>query len=294
MSKSQGQSGSLPVAEVLIKLCHPLKHSENVQASNNIPQCDETRPTCLKCQRYGHKCEYRDQFDILVRDQTKEASKRARQKWRARSTQVHRHDHSESERGSPMQNYSTPLQAPNTFIKIPYVSLSPPVAPLLSELALNRFYFDYVCSTKGGTEVRGFLSFLPKMVAKSSAGSLLHTSVMAVALANFHGRHRSSNLSDTNSGRIEYGKALLLTKSSLESRSQETETLLSVYLLSLYEVVQFPKHSRGSWLAHAGGAGALLLMQSENSISQSERSLSISYQIAWSLVSFLPTSRRHQ
>ena len=45
----------------------------------NIIKCDETKPTCLQCQKSRRQCPgYKDDFDLVFRNETQATERRAR------------------------------------------------------------------------------------------------------------------------------------------------------------------------------------------------------------------------
>lgn len=129
------------------------------------------------------------------------------------------------------------------------------------------------------------------MYIQSASDSALTAAIVAVSLANINGRIRSSKIE--GNGRKEYGAALKLTKEALEDPldQKRDETLLAIYLLGMYEVIQYPKHNRGSWGVHLDGAVALIRAQTElQSPSLSSPSCAlIARLVTWQMVSPLKT-----
>ena len=237
-------------------------------------KCDETKPICQKCTRAGYECVYRDSFDAHLRDQTEETVERAKQKWRARAQRSSqsppsqetsraqsssRRDppsrsisHAREDRISPRYSLAAALGDPNGSLEISY-----------QDLAINRFFYDFVIHTPDSTSTKlgGHMSFLPDLYQQSAQDSALVSATLAAAYANFNGRMKTSKA--PSGGRKQYGLALKLTRDALESPSDKHEdgTLLAVYLLCLYEIIQYPKHNRGFWGVHLDGVVAVVREQ---------------------------------
>ena len=247
-----------------------------------LVQCDEARPTCLRCQKAGDACQYRDQFDMFVRDQTVAAARRAKQKWRARSAQIQRNQKpASSPKSSRISSQEMSGSDERYVMAIPAVALNVP----LVDQAVNRFFYDFVCGQASQGKVQGFLSFLPDSFKDTPPDCLLHNAVLAVAFANYQGRRRSG-LEGADSAKTHYGKALLGLKDVLEdpTLSSNSDTLLAIYILSMFEVLSFPKYNRGSWALHTAGAVALLRARNASEMPNSLLRKRLSRKIMWTMV----------
>lgn len=115
--------------------------------------------------------------------------------------------------------------------------------PSLHELALNRFFLDYVVSSDPLDRGQGFLEFLPNLYANASKDSCLRATVSAIALGNFAGRFQ---VAKAKAEAVEsYGIALRDINSAIKDpeKARLDETVLSVYLISLTEVRPWPLYS---------------------------------------------------
>lgn len=106
----------------------------------------------------------------------------------------------------------------------------------LHELAVARFFQDYVVSSDPLDRRKGFLEFLPDLYACSPPGSCLSTTVSAIAFANFGGRFQLAEAKCLAAK--SYGTALKLINIAIADpgEARGDETLLAVYLTSIYEV----------------------------------------------------------
>ena len=116
-------------------------------------------------------------------------------------------------------------------------SVQAPLRPSLHELALLRFYYDFINPSDKYFVQKGTLEPLPGVYASSSSESCLHSAVSACAYANFGGRFKSEETRKV--GAQYYGKALksLATATANMTSAMSTESLVSAYLCSLYEVL---------------------------------------------------------
>ena len=217
-------------------------------------------------------CRYRDELDLQFRNQTDVAVKRAQEKWRSRATKPLADDG--DERGDDPGGIDTstntmaaessqhaaetiPQTASDDISSITYAastsfaysilpdyrqnplqapSMLRPVSPRLEQIAVGRFFSDYVVDTHASNPEQGWNDLLPDMFGRSSSDSCLHVSVIANSLANLAGRQSLPELKD--SAAAKYCQALELTNAALQNPEEATrdETLLAVSLLGLYEV----------------------------------------------------------
>ena len=111
-------------------------------------------------------------------------------------------------------------------------------------------------STAGGAALRNHGHWLARLPPLTVTNKLLDTAVRPVTLAHLGRLHGVDSF--LNASRPFYGKAILLLNSALLDNTEalSAETLGATILLSIYEM--FASDSSGSWLRHAGGAGALI------------------------------------
>lgn len=174
-------------------------------ANSQIPQCDEGKPSCHRCQKGTHKCVYQSQFDLFHRDQNTVAQAAATKKWRQRS-----------------DTKSTTI---STEITIP-ASLG----PTLAEAAYNRLYYDFVLPWPAT------LNRLRQHMRETAPNSCLVSVVAAVAYANFHGRCYSPEAKRLSGAH--YGQALQRLAATMADpvAMQRDEILMVIWLLGMYEV----------------------------------------------------------
>jgi hypothetical protein len=106
----------------------------------------------------------------------------------------------------------------------------------LHELAVGRFFHDYVVSSDPLDRRKGFLEFLPGLHACSPPDSCLSATVSAIAFANFGGRFQVAEAKSLAAK--SYGTALKLINVAIADpeEAKGDATLLAVYLTSIYEV----------------------------------------------------------
>jgi hypothetical protein len=113
------------------------------------------------------------------------------------------------------------------------------LGPALSEVAYNRFYYDFVIPWPG-TLIR-----LRQQLREASPGSCLVPVVAAVAYANYHGRCNSPEAKRASG--VHYGLALqrLATTMTDAVEMQRDEILMVIWLLGMYEVRYYPIYVPG-------------------------------------------------
>ncbi|KAF2809759.1 uncharacterized protein BDZ99DRAFT_571519 [Mytilinidion resinicola] len=216
-------------------------------------KCDEAKPTCSRCQKTGHECQYRDQSDLLFRNQTAIAAQKAEDGWRKRATKSASHSSKSSESPPTADSISTLTSVAQ------HLSLNRQPSDDLQDLAYSRWLYDFVVpssSTDPGIISDGVLDFVP-MYENAAPDSCLRAATLATCYANFYGRFKSAEAKLRSS---EYcGKALKLMQAAIKDpvESKSDETLLTVYLLGVWENLTADTYN-GHWLVHKSGAVALL------------------------------------
>ena len=198
--------------------------------ANNCAQCDEARPTCVKCSRIGKLCSYRDSVDLLFHDETPNAAARAKRLWQARASPVRSVSSPSSGRSSQSSSAS-----PSSVLEL---TLDSPrsLSPSREQVAIQRFNFDFVIEPNGCLGSTGHLEFVPALYSACEQGSSLELAVEAVAFANLSRRGHAAHISKLATRK--YVEAMRLTGVALNDFKTMTtdETLVSCHLLSLYEV----------------------------------------------------------
>ncbi len=117
---------------------------------------------------------------------------------------------------------------------------TPPVYPLLFELACQRFFYDYVFHPDLPRGRGGYLEWLPQLSATWADRPVFMSALKASAFANFAERCHSESAS--KEAIREYGKAIKLTNAALKNPGLvfKDETLLACHLLGISEVGHFP------------------------------------------------------
>ncbi|OAL25977.1 hypothetical protein AYO22_04604 [Fonsecaea multimorphosa] len=136
--------------------------------------------------------------------------------------------------------------------------LTPVLRQPLYDLAMQRFFFDYVFQMNTPLGRGGYLEYLPDVYPGFIDQPFFLSAFKATALANFARRCNSRTASDA--ALAEYGKAICLTNAALKDATLvlKDETLLACQLLGFCEIYLSPETAFRSWFAHTKGAAALL------------------------------------
>jgi len=205
--------------------CRSSKLKVRPRFVSNVPvahlfslQCDERRPSCTRCSRIGRLCRYMDALALAFHDQTKYASQRAEALWQKRS-----------------------LKANKDIDRVVSFTQSPPnvralITEPLYEVALQRFFFDYVFPHNPIKGRAGHLEHLPTMYQALLSAPCFASALKTTALANLARRCGSPHALEEACG--EYKKALHATNSALKDPNMVVQdgVLLACYILAICEV----------------------------------------------------------
>jgi hypothetical protein len=234
-------------------------------------QCDEARPACARCSKAGHECKYRDQADILFRNQTASAAQRAEDSWRKRSKSHQRASAAEPSVSikTPPSDESTPphlddqrsssgsVHSPSgstddhqrdassdvaPIIDLSQMTITPVINPDFRRQAFERFVYDFVLPdspTRPKDEPSDALwTYIPVLYQSAPEGSLLVTVVDAVSYVNFANRCNAPHAEALGEECLGKGIAMLTKIIADKKQSATNETLCSVYLMGVYEVCE--------------------------------------------------------
>ncbi|KAF2640389.1 hypothetical protein P280DRAFT_401158 [Massarina eburnea CBS 473.64] len=256
-------------------------------------KCDEKRPICGNCIKSGRDCPgYRDEFDLMFRDENKAMAKKSRRNNRktpARNVDDRSNDQCLTFNSTP----NTSLQpspsrtsrsaTPQLAVESSYRQLEiathygvpndqnawntflwnlqhdvPPTITLSPEFEAVPFFFrNFVSLPQQADSMRGYLELLLPLYNRSSPSSALHLATVAVSLAacgNYPGRGSLQ----PEAARI-YGQALGKLNEDLQDpvAARSDESILATLLFSLYETVTSTQNTITGWGNHVDGAVAL-------------------------------------
>jgi Fungal Zn(2)-Cys(6) binuclear cluster domain len=215
-------------------------------------KCDEGRPACNNCLKRKQECPgYRDDFDIMLKDQTTSVPQKAKRKQAAKDkkrAQERRQESAEEEFGP---NSSPDLNTSQ--------ALTVSAMPVDHEMASLYFFFtNYVATTRDPTVSRGYFEYLLPAYSRVMPSSPLSlaTSAVAVNLSQMWMQRGP----DTLLARSIFQKALTSLKDDISDpvKAMTDETLLTVLLLEFYEAVGSRFQNKDSSATHQSGAVALI------------------------------------
>jgi hypothetical protein len=212
---------------------------------------------CSRCSKSDHECKYRDQGDLLFRNQTANAAQRAEDSWRkrAKSHQRSTSPSSASHQSSPpstheslLNDYQRPppqsgssSEASSQYNPIlDNLSLGQKIQPDLQRLAYERFVYDFVVFDNPNHDLDASSSalwdFIPPLYHDAAEGSSLKTIIHAVAYANFSARCNAPQVQILAEENFAKGFKLLRKMLSDKKKAASDHALCSVYLLGVWEV----------------------------------------------------------
>ncbi|KAL7958060.1 hypothetical protein V8C34DRAFT_166514 [Trichoderma compactum] len=216
-------------------------------------KCDENKPSCLRCRKATQICEYKDTFDLILRNQSHHAAETAKSKWRRRATRPRR---SPSPPGTNSMQLASSQQVYPSSAPVPK---SVSLRPSLQHMVQLRFLYDFASAQDRDTRIRGSLDQTPQMMADSSPNSWFHSALSALALANFGRRLKSQEAKDA--AVVFYNDALgrfaSVMSNSTGGKIKMEEVLFGIFLLGIYEVMTSTDFD-GIYAIHLRGAISIL------------------------------------
>ncbi|KAI1135457.1 hypothetical protein F5Y05DRAFT_416133 [Hypoxylon sp. FL0543] len=218
-------------------------------------KCDEARPTCNQCAKSRRQCPgYKDEFDLVFRNETQATERRARRASRKGSVQKADRRESASPCTSSSSEDLTISPAFSGSIKSP---LEQAVVPSLNvpveHQASCHFVSNFIMIPREGT-TRGFMDFIIPLLKQEPRGHLQHAfNACSMALLNNRG---GTGGRFADKALQEYTKALNGTNTAL--RNPDTQltdsTLAAVLLLGLFETISAKQIGMLNWGSHTEGA----------------------------------------
>ncbi|KAJ8106175.1 hypothetical protein OPT61_g9714 [Boeremia exigua] len=234
-------------------------------------KCDEAKPICTRCIKGNHECKYRDQADLLFRNQTAFAAQRAEDSWRKRSKSHQRNlsTNSDSQR-SPASDSTSPttrirhasISGPRRSSSTIYeghidfdgaatingfddLSIAPALKPDLRRLAYERFLYDFVIMESPNhppdEPSDSLWSFIPTLYNRAAEDSCVVTVVNAVAYVNFATRCNAPHAEALGEECLGRGMLLLSKMIADKKQAMSDEALCSVYLMGVFELATTPR-----------------------------------------------------
>ncbi|KAI0023492.1 hypothetical protein F4780DRAFT_776904 [Xylariomycetidae sp. FL0641] len=216
-------------------------------------KCDETKPTCNQCAKSRRQCPgYKDEFDLVFRNETKATERRAQKANRKALAQ----------KGGRPEIPSTEPTEPSVSMVLPDNAKSPLEQSILPALnvpveqrASCQFVSNFVLLPRGSSTTRGFLDFLIPLLKQETPHDPLKYAFGAVSMAFMN--NRSGTPSDlTDKAISDYTQALKSVNRAIQDpEAQKADsTLAAVLLLGMFESITAQKIGMLNWGSHTEGA----------------------------------------
>ncbi|KAI1608576.1 hypothetical protein EDD36DRAFT_103910 [Exophiala viscosa] len=233
---------------------------------NRRIKCDLAIPECKQCSRAGRVCEgYRNQLDLLFRDQTQMIAGKA-QGLKQRTTQT-LHTQSGCVGTCNRQRVST------TSSRTRPSATCQPQCPLAwcpstsqDDYAACFFFSNY--SRQSSEQPQRLYEHLPMLYTDREASHLPNCIITAIGLAGL--AHRKKNPDMLVTAETCYDSALRQTNHALQDPQTacSDQVLVSVLLLGVYETNNRGEcRSTTNWLKHVQGASTLLGLRGKQQLS---------------------------
>ncbi|SPO01336.1 related to negative acting factor [Cephalotrichum gorgonifer] len=233
-------------------------------------KCDEARPTCSQCAKSRRQCPgYRDEFDIVHRNETQATERRARKTVKKpvqKNTEARQPPSwpSSSSSSSPSSSSSSSSEPDKDGELSPASSVSSTTSAevLVRSLGLPiqdraacLFVANFILVPRKDSS-RGYLHFVLPLMKIVGPKSPLAYAFGACAYASL-GNRPNVNMSEiTLRAVFNYHRALQALQRTLEDpeASKSDATLCAVLLLCLYEHITYAGMGVGNWVKHVEGA----------------------------------------
>jgi len=209
-------------------------------------QCDETKPTCKQCAKSRRQCPgYKDEFDLIFRNETKATERRAR-KANTKAVAQRLGQRGPDSPTSLKGLLSLPASQGSSGAS-PGGAIMPPLNMPPEQLASCHFLSNFVLIPRHDT-VRGYMDYVIPLLRSESHSSTFAHAFNACAFASLGNRVTSNGVDFGDKALSEYTKALAATHVALKDPELSTAdgTLAAVLLLGFFEVCASP---RSVWTA---------------------------------------------
>ncbi|ESZ96651.1 hypothetical protein SBOR_2961 [Sclerotinia borealis F-4128] len=249
-------------------------------------KCDETKPTCLQCQKSRRQCPgYKDDFDLVFRNETIATERRARRSFKNKKGN-NNNIHVRSGNGD--RKVSTVSSASSADAKIMYSTTGMDLAKIESDndpsssdaLGLQvaftssieqqapcYFMSNFVIIPQSG-QIRGSFDWVLPLIKTEPPASALSLSFQAVAMASLANKPNARGSNLMHSAIDQYAKALKVVNLALQNPVQQKsdQTLASIILLGFFETITQEKTSITAWGSHIDGAVQIVKMRGKKQL----------------------------
>ena len=205
-----------------------------------LKKCDETKPTCSQCTKSRRQCPgYKDEFDLVFRNETKATERRAQKANRKAVAQ--KMGKAGQEPISPVSSRDDEDEATldrRGFAKSPLeYAIIPAIHIPADTQASCHFMSNFVLIPRQGS-TRGFMDYLIPLMKVEPPNSHLQFAFNACALASLGNRVSANGINFRDRAYVEYTRALSATNTALrDPEASKTDAVLAaVLLLGMFEV----------------------------------------------------------
>ncbi|KLU84583.1 hypothetical protein MAPG_03623 [Magnaporthiopsis poae ATCC 64411] len=230
-------------------------------------KCDETKPTCNQCAKSRRQCPgYKDEFDLVFRNETKATERRAQKANRKALAQKQglRPDAdpapADSQGSQALDRARDPFNN-RVSVVVPSLAVSP------EQHATCHFFANFVLVPHQDGS-RGFMDYLVPMMKDEPSDSHLTHAFNACALASLGNKVTANGINFGERALGEYTKALAKTHVSLrDPEASKTDSVLAaVLLLGLFENITAKQMGMFAWGSHIEGAVQIVKARGRNQL----------------------------
>ncbi|TVY36406.1 White-opaque regulator [Lachnellula occidentalis] len=229
-------------------------------------KCDETKPTCLQCQKSRRQCPgYKDEFDLVFRNETQATEKRATKPLHTKRHGIladHQADYATNiGESSNMQDTSSSRLAM-------LLSTSQALSVPIEQQAPCFFVTNFILPLSDTGSGPGHFAYLAPLMKTAGPNSTLSVAFQAVAMAALANRPNSRGRGLLPKAMGQYAKALKATNLALQNPAQQKtdQTLASILMLGFFETVLAQSNSAQAWYSHVDGAIQVVRMRGKKQL----------------------------
>ncbi|KAM0348336.1 hypothetical protein ACHAPU_004304 [Fusarium lateritium] len=219
-------------------------------------KCDETKPTCNQCAKSRRQCPgYKDEFDLVFRNETQATERRARKASKKASFQKQDKLGSRASPKAVVIHKPTPDQSILSTLQLP-----------VDQQATCHFLSNFVL-LPAHDMTRGWMEFVVPLLKCEKPASHFKLAFDACAMASL-GNRVGPGCNFEGKALGNYTKALSATFIALKDPvlSKEDSTLAAVLLLGLFENITAKQLGMLAWGSHIEGAIQLVKAREKKQI----------------------------
>ncbi|SPJ74819.1 related to negative acting factor [Fusarium torulosum] len=219
-------------------------------------KCDETKPTCNQCAKSRRQCPgYKDEFDLVFRNETQATERRARKASKKASAQKQDKLGSQTNSKVVALHKPTPDQSILSTLQLP-----------VDQQATCHFLSNFVL-LPSHDNTRGWMEFVVPLLKSEQPAPHFKLAFDACAMASL-GNRVGPGCNFEGKALGSYTKALSATFIALKDPvlSKEDSTLAAVLLLGLFENITAKQLGMLAWGSHIEGAIQLVKAREKKQI----------------------------